>query len=71
MKRESRSQLEACRADLNSEVDFKVKGAIGAIVTSGILFYSDNGSFSSIIYIFFNTLHVPLIKEEERLLLYL
>ena len=33
-----------CRADLNFEVDFGVNGAIGAI-----LFYSDNGSFSSVI----------------------
>ena len=38
-----------CRADLNFEVDFGVNGAIGEIV---ILFYLDNGSFSSIIYIF-------------------
>ena len=34
-----------CRADLNFEVDFGVNGAIGTIVTSGILFYSDNASF--------------------------
>ena len=38
-----------CRADLNFEVDFVVNGAIGTIVPNGILFYSDNGSFSFII----------------------
>ena len=41
-----------CRADLYIEVDFGVNGAIGMIVTKWDLFYSDNGSFSSIIYIF-------------------
>ena len=41
-----------CRADLNFEVDFGVNGAIGAIVTKWDLFYSDNGSFSYIIYFF-------------------
>ena len=35
-------KCRALRADLNFEVDFGVNGAIGAIVTSGILFYSDN-----------------------------
>ena len=42
-------KCRALRADLNFDVDFGVNGAIGGIVTSGILFYLDNGSFSSII----------------------
>ena len=50
MKRGMTIEYLRCRADLNSEIDFIVNNAIGAIVTSGILFYSDNESFSSIIY---------------------
>ena len=49
MKRGMTIEYLKCRADLNFEVDFGVNGAIGAIVTSGILFYLDKGSFSSII----------------------
>ena len=60
MKRGMTIEYLKCRADLNFEVEFGVNDAIRAIVTSGILFYSDNESFSSIIYFFINTLHVPL-----------
>ena len=42
-------KFRKCRADLNFEVDFKVNGAIGTIVTKWDLIYLDNGSFSSII----------------------
>ena len=50
-------------ADLNFEVDFGVNGAIVRLLPSGILFYSDNGSFSSIIYILLDTHHMPLIVK--------
>ena len=60
MKRGMTIEYLKCRADLNFEVDYGVNGAIGAIATN--LFYSDNGSFSSIIKKI-NTLHVPLIKK--------
>ena len=36
------------RADLNFEVDFGINGVLGKLRPSGILFYLDNGSFSSI-----------------------
>ena len=53
MKRGMSIECQKCRTDLNFEVDFEVNGAIDTIVTiSGILFYSDNGSFSSIIIFF-------------------
>ena len=61
MKRVMTNEYLTCRADLNFEVDFGVNGAIGTIVTKWDLFYSDNGSFSSIIYFFLDTLHSPLI----------
>ena len=48
-----------CRADLNFVVDFVVNGAIGTIVTKWVLLYSDNASFSSIIYIFFKYAAFP------------
>ena len=48
-----------CRADLNFEVHFGVNGAIGTIEPNGILVYSDNASFSSII-IFFKYAAFPL-----------
>ena len=51
-----------CRADLNFEVDFGVNGAIGTIDTSVILLYSDNASFSSIIYIFLKYAAFPFNK---------
>ena len=42
-----------CKADLNLEVDFGVKDTTSTIVTKHrILFYSDNGLFSTIIHIF-------------------
>ena len=53
MKRGMTIEYLKCRANLNFEVDFGVNGANGTIVTSGILFYSDNGLFSSIISFFF------------------
>ena len=37
-----------CIADLNFELDFRVSGAIGTIVTKWDLTFSDNGLFSSI-----------------------
>ena len=48
MKRGMTIEYLMCRADLNFEVVFGVNGAIGTIVTSEILLYSDNASFSSI-----------------------
>ena len=50
MKRGMTIEYLKCRADLNIEVGFGVNGVIGTIVTiaSGILSYSDNVSFSSI-----------------------
>ena len=42
MKRGMTIEYLKCRANLNFEVDFGVNGANGRIVTSGILFYSDN-----------------------------
>ena len=53
MKRGMTIEYLKCRADLNFEVDFGVNGVIGTIVTSGILFYLNDGSFSSIKYFFF------------------
>ena len=40
-----------CRANLNFKFDinFGVNDAIGILSPSGVLFYSDNGSFSSVI----------------------
>ena len=40
------------RIKVNFEVDFGVNGAIGTVVTKWDLLFSDNGSLSSIIYIF-------------------
>ena len=51
MKRVMTIEYLMCRADLNFELDFGVNDAIGAIVTKWDLLYSDNGSFSSIIFI--------------------
>ena len=42
MKREMASEYLKFRSDFNFKVDFGVNGAIGVIVTSVILFYSDN-----------------------------
>ena len=52
MKRGMTIEYLKCRAALNFEVDFRVNGAIGTIVTKyvGSYFFSDNGSFSSKIY---------------------
>ena len=50
MKCEMAIEYLKFRANLNFEVDFGVK--MVRLSPSGILFYSDNGSFSSIIYIF-------------------
>ena len=36
------------RADPNFQVDFGVNGAIGTIMTSGILFYLDNRLFAEL-----------------------
>ena len=52
MKRGMTIEYLKCRADLNFEVDFGVNSAIVATVPKWDLFYSDNGSFSSIIYFF-------------------
>ena len=52
MKRRMTIEYLMCRADLNFEVDFEVNGAIGTIVTKWDPIYSDNESFSSIIYFF-------------------
>ena len=49
MKRGITIEYLKCRKDLNFEVDFRVNDVIGTIV-NGMLFYSDNGLFSSIIY---------------------
>ena len=43
-----------CREDLNFEVDFRVNGTIGTIVTKWDLIFLKNGPFLSIIIIFFN-----------------
>ena len=47
MKRGMTIEYLKCRKDLNFDVDFRVNGVIGTIVT--MLFYSDNGSFSFVI----------------------
>ena len=54
MKRGMIIEYLQCRADLNFEVDFGVNGAVPLVRLrpSGILFYSDNGTFSSVIYYF-------------------
>ena len=54
MKRGMTIEYLKCKADLNFEVDFEVNSAIGTIVTKwDLIFNSDNGSFSSVIYIYF------------------
>ena len=59
MKRGITIEYLKYRADLNFEVDFGVNGAIGTMVTKWDL--NLFGSFSSIIYIFLNAHHMPLI----------
>ena len=49
MKRGMTIEYPKCRKDLNFEVDFRVNGVIGMIMTNEMSFCSDNGSFSSII----------------------
>ena len=66
MKRGMTIEYLMCRADLNFEVDFGVNGAIGTIATKWDLIVSGslyNSSFSSIINLFLNTLHSPLIMK--------
>ena len=47
-----------CRADFNFEVDFGVNDVIGTIVTKwDLIFYLNNRSFSSTIYIFLINMH--------------
>ena len=60
MKRGMTFEDPKCRVNLNFEVDFGVNDAIDAIVIKWDLSYSDNESFSSITYIFLNTLHSSL-----------
>ena len=50
-----------CRAGLNFKDYFGANGAIGTILAKWDLIYTDNGSFSSIIYIFLSANHMPLI----------
>ena len=53
MKRGMTIEYLKCRKDLNFEVDFRVNDVIGTIVTEwNVIFYSDNGLFSPIIYCF-------------------
>ena len=52
MKRGMTLEYLKCRIDLNFEIDFRINGAISTwvlIQLNGIVFYLDNGSFSSII----------------------
>ena len=61
MKRGMTIEYLKCRKDLNFEADFRVNDVIGTFVTKWVLFYSDNGLFSFIIYFFYlNTHHMPL-----------
>ena len=52
MKRWMTIEYLKCRKDLNFDVDFRVNGIIGTIVTKWDVIYLDNGSFSSIIFFF-------------------
>ena len=54
MKRGMTIEYLKCRKELNFDVEFRVNGVIGLVRLgpNGMLFYLDNGSFSSIIYFF-------------------
>ena len=65
MKRGMTIEYVKYTADLNFEVGYVVNGAIDTIVTKWDLISSDNGSFSSIIYLFLNTHHIPLNSNQD------
>ena len=57
-----------CKADLNFEVDFGVNGAIGTTVTKWDLILFGQWIVSTYnIYIFLNTLPVPIVKKIGKL----
>ena len=66
MKRRMTIEYLKCRADLNFEVDFGVTTPLVRLRPSGILCYSENGSFSSTISFFKSGMRLGFGKIPEN-----